>query len=1183
MIPILYSGTETTFTSNGLGRLADAISCNVVEERNATYELEMKYPVSGVHFVDIKEGRIILAKPFDGGTPQPFIIYQITRPLNQVVTIRGQHISYMLSGIVVMPFTAGSITEALEKIVTYSATPNSFTFITDKSVVTNYKLETPRGCRSVLGGESGSILDVYGKGDYEFDRFTVKLWVNRGTDNGVTLRYGKNITDLSSAIDMTNVYTGIAPYWIDESGDNMVTLPEKVVMSDHADDYPYKIVKPVDFSSSWEEAPTENELRTKAQTYVANNEGWKLKNSIKVSFVALWNTEEYKNIAPLERVKMCDQVSVVVPAFGINVKTKVIKTDYNVLLERYNSITLGDTYYSLNQIIDEKIGEVETDQTSRMQKAINHATELITGGLGGHVVFNMNADGEPQEILIMDTDDMSTAVNVIRMNRNGIGFSTSGYNGPFTTAWTIDSHFNADFITAGELSANRVRAGLLTDELGYNYWNLDTGAFSLSAAATVGGDTVQNIANTAAGNAQTAAEQTAAAALAEAVRLINLDIDDLQEQIDGNITTWYYPYAPTLSNIPASQWTTVEEKNNHIGDLFYNKDTGYCYRFLLDGVTYKWVQISDEDIAAALEAANHAQDTADGKRRVFVATPVPPYDVGDLWSQGSNGDLLRCATAKAEGETYSASDWVKASKYTDDAAFEAFRDGSYATFVTNTNNAIAGKITTFYQASAPTANVTGDLWIDTDDGNKLYRWNGSAWGSVQDAGIQSALTAASNAQTTADGKIVTFAQASAPTATDVGDLWIDTDANNAMYRWNGTTWESVTDISALQTWITGTYASDKSDLQSQIDGKIQTWYQNTDPASAWDTTAKKEAHLGDLWYRTTDRVTLIYQKQNSIYVWLEENVPFAVFDKIDGKAQVFLTQPTPPYFVGDLWFEGASGGIKTCTQARIQYETYHASDWDYKNNYIDQSAITAYDTSLNQTAVFNKLTNNGTLQGIYMDQGDLYINASYIAAGTIADTSGNTSWNLTTGALSSKKLSVQSTNFTLTEAGVITATGATLNNATITSTNQQGAGLDVSPSELSFKYNNTEIASIEASRRSNNTYLDINSDYRINLVSDQAAWSGNYYSSKVYIGNQELTMFTGNDGAVADFDIEWSKYEQSFILGDQYENLGIDVDGYGNPYLTYDTVWFEAGTQITAISGVEITNVSRFNAWGYRA
>lgn len=174
-----------------------------------------------------------------------------------------------------------------------------------------------------------------------------------------------------------------------------------------------------------------------------------------------------------------------------------------------------------------------------------------------------------------------------------------------------------------------------------------------------------------------------------------------------------------------------------------------------------------------------------------------------------------------------------------------------------------------------------------------------------------------------------------------------------------------------------------------------------------------------------------------------------------------------------------------------------------------------------------------------------------------------------------------STNSSMTAAGILTAIGATLQNATLTSTNQQGAGLDIDSSSLSFKYNNTEIASIEASGRSNNTYLDINSDYRINLVSDQAAWSGNFYSSKVYIGDQELTMFTGEDGAVADFDIEWSNYEQNFTLGDQYENLGVNYDGY-DAYLTYDQMWFEAGMDITAISGVEITNVKRFSAWGYR-
>lgn len=183
--------------------------------------------------------------------------------------------------------------------------------------------------------------------------------------------------------------------------------------------------------------------------------------------------------------------------------------------------------------------------------------------------------------------------------------------------------------------------------------------------------------------------------------------------------------------------------------------------------------------------------------------------------------------------------------------------------------------------------------------------------------------------------------------------------------------------------------------------------------------------------------------------------------------------------------------------------------------------------------------------------------------------------------ISSNGMQWSSPNSSMTTAGLLTAIGATLQNATITSTNQSGAGLNINANELTFKYNNSAIATIAANRRSGNTYLDINSDYRINLVSDQAAWSGNYYSSKVYIGDQEMTMFTGDDGAVADFDIEWSDYEQNFTLGDQYENLGVYYDG-NDAYLTYDQMWFEAGTDITAISAVAITNVKRFSAWGYR-
>ena len=474
MIPILYEGAETSFTTNGLGRLSDAITCKVTEERNGSYELEMTYPVSGIHFEDITEGKIILAQPHDGGLTEPFIVYRIEKPINGICTIKGEHISYRLCDIVAMPFTAGTIQEAFGLIPSKSATSNPFNFTTDIVSSVGYTLDHPMSVRGMLGGESGSILDTYGQGDYEFSRFDVTLHSERGADNGVTLRYGKNITDLKNVIDMSNVYTGIVPYWTD--GENTVVLPEKVILSEHTGDYPFYIIKPVDFSSDYEEQPTEAQLRDRAQRYVTTNEGWKIRNNITVSFVALWDTEEYKEIAPLERVNLCDTVHVKYGPLGVDFSTKVVKTDYNVLLERYNSITLGDTYYSLNDYFDGEIAQSEEEQSTHMQKAIARATKLIQGGLGGHVVFNVNADGEPQEILIMDTDDIQTAVNVIRMNLNGIGFSTNGYNGPFTTAWTIDGHFVANFIDTGVLNANIIKAGVLQDEGGNTSFNLATGA-----------------------------------------------------------------------------------------------------------------------------------------------------------------------------------------------------------------------------------------------------------------------------------------------------------------------------------------------------------------------------------------------------------------------------------------------------------------------------------------------------------------------------------------------------------------------------------------------------------------------------------------------------------------------------------------------------------------------------------
>lgn len=476
MIPILYPGNETQFNKNGLGPLADAISCVVEEERNGQYELHMTYPVTGVHYADLQETRIILAKPFDGGTAQPFIIYKISRPMDGIVTVDAEHISYRLNGTVVMPFSSSGIISLFSTdLPGHIVGTSPFTFQTDITSADGYSVDLPREVRGVLGGEQDSILQKYG-GEWEFNRFNCYLHAARGSDNNVTLRYGKNITDINSVIDMTSVYTGIVPYWTNEN--ETVTLTEKVVMSSHASDYPFNIVKTVDFSSDFETAPTETQLRNAATAYVNNNEGWKLKNNIEVSFVALWETEQYKNIAPLERVKLCDLVTVIYEPLGVNFKTKVIATEYNVLTEKYNKITLGEQSFTLGAIIEESVTESEVQTTSRMRNAIERATKLIQGGLGGHVVFSTNADGEPEEILIMDTDDIGTATNVIRMNLAGIGFSDSGYMGPFDTAWTIDGHFVADYIDTGTLNADLIKAGILQDAGGNTTFNLATGALT---------------------------------------------------------------------------------------------------------------------------------------------------------------------------------------------------------------------------------------------------------------------------------------------------------------------------------------------------------------------------------------------------------------------------------------------------------------------------------------------------------------------------------------------------------------------------------------------------------------------------------------------------------------------------------------------------------------------------------
>jgi len=474
MTPILYASTETSFTSNGIGRLAEARRCEVTEERNGQYELLLEYPTGGKLMNSLVAGNYIFATHDNSGTPQAFQIYSVAEELEGWATVRAWHISYALNNIILKPFTAGSCAEAVSKLSTESINTNPFTFWTDKSVTADFALDVPKSVRAVLGGSEGSLLDVYGKGEYQFDMLTVKLYLNRGADRGVEIRYGKNLASLDRELDASNVYNAVVPFWTD--GETTVSLDHTVVRTGETEGRTIAL----DLSDAWDEAPTTVQLEAKAQSRVDSSSNYTLKENLKIDFVQLWQTEEYKAVANLERVYLCDTVHIIYTKRGITATAKCIKVTYDTLRERYISMELGEPKTSLAQQISEDVVQpavAMVPSKTMMKGAIDRATELISGGFGGYIKYKYLSDGTPSEMLIMDTADESTATNIIRLNQNGIGFSTDG-GATYANAWTIDGHLNADFITAGTMVANRIRAGLLTDETGDNSWNLDTGEFT---------------------------------------------------------------------------------------------------------------------------------------------------------------------------------------------------------------------------------------------------------------------------------------------------------------------------------------------------------------------------------------------------------------------------------------------------------------------------------------------------------------------------------------------------------------------------------------------------------------------------------------------------------------------------------------------------------------------------------
>lgn len=492
MMPILYRANETEFDTYGIGVLSDCTFCKVTEERNGAFECTLKYPVTGRLFAELKNERLIKAKPNDTSKEQLFRIYRITTPINGIVTIYAQHISYDLSNIAELMWSSAMISPslAMSRLFTKTASTHNFKCSTDFSSAKPFSVSKPMSVRACLGGSEGSMLDRWG-GEYEWDNFNVILHSKRGKDNGVVIEYGKNLTDMEHDNDFTDVYTDLLPYAVfsDENTEKVITLSEITLPIIDRPTRQKTLIK--DFTEFFEDKSSinENSLRNKAKEFIKENPLGVETPTLTVAFEPLWKQPEYSAI--LERVSLCDTVTIRHSALGITAKSKVIKTVYDSLAEKYVSITLGTAKSNFVNTV----GDIKTELSEVKNKtehfpllintAVKNATSLITGQNGGYVVINTNSvSGQPYELLILDEPTIESAVNVWRWNVGGLGFSKNGYNGLYETAITSDGQIVADFITSGTLTANIIKAGVISSFDNSSWWDLESGEVHLKAYAT---------------------------------------------------------------------------------------------------------------------------------------------------------------------------------------------------------------------------------------------------------------------------------------------------------------------------------------------------------------------------------------------------------------------------------------------------------------------------------------------------------------------------------------------------------------------------------------------------------------------------------------------------------------------------------------------------------------------------
>lgn len=651
-----YRTDNTDYKKNGDMPLL-LIEAKVKVELNGTWALELEHPIDDEgRWKYLEEEAVVKCSSFNGD--QLFRIKSIEKNDDSVFA-KAYPIFFDSKNDCFLTDTRPTGKNGQEALNIMLAPNKKYSAQSDIARKATAYYEYMNLMEAINGDNANSFLNRWG-GEILYDNFKIIVNERVGGDYGVELRYGKNIpaNGITETVDMSEVVTRIYPKSYNGyklSGNGYVDSP---ILSN----YPTVKAATMKFDNikMREDAQEDDEEKgivvcdtqadlDRALTEVCKKQFEsgldKPKVTIEADMVLLQNTDQYKDYEILETVSLGDTIHCRHDKLGIISDARVVGLEYDCILNRVTSVVLGQ--FQSNYI------DHVTSSVDKIDSVIDSDGDIMAERIKG-LLDGMSTQLRLQSTVAKKVKGRAFTIEDLDPDSPLFGCMTLGTQGfQIANRRTAD---NRDWdwrtaATANGFFADAIVTGTLADRTGTNYWDLDKGIFKIaSKSLSVDGQSVEQI-------AQAETEKK----LIKYAESVTKSLQNLQEQVDGQVEDWYYDYEPTINNLPASVWTTQEEKEKHIGDRFFWKSKGYAYRFMQDNTEWKWVLLKDTDITTALKNAADAKDIADGKRRTFLQQPVPPYDVGDLWMDGTN--ILACVIPKVKDGIYAASDWSKLNKY----------------------------------------------------------------------------------------------------------------------------------------------------------------------------------------------------------------------------------------------------------------------------------------------------------------------------------------------------------------------------------------------------------------------------------------------------------------------------------------------------------------------------------------